>query len=617
MLAQHVQDLYHNHPMQRSWRYIRHRMHARSVIYGLGAFLLVSGLYYHLWPRWSTVAEPRFPSAVFNNPPVLEDEVWDARAMHVREAFQHAYHGYEKYALPHDELKPVSNERIDNFNGWGVTLYDSLDTMLLMNLTDEFERAVAVLETATFTLPEYKYAPFFETVIRYLGGLLSAFALSKNPILLQRADDLARRLDPVFNSPSGFPYFGVNTNTGKTHGPEIGILAEIATLQLEYTYLGKATRRPQHAKRAIDIIHLLSKADLSRTGGMLPVQWSVSTSEPTDGHVSVGAQADSAHEYLLKQYLLTGSKDRVNVEMYLRTATYIITQLMFISPHRHLAYATDRLSTKDGHPGRPSHVFEHLSCFLPGLLALGAHTLPLNDLKSIGIDFASLHTGSVAQEGYNKIRYYLSDLKQLHLWAAESLAETCWLMYADQPSGLGPEEVLFVSSWESGQETLWIDAMNRWKVQGGVGSPPGLAAKLPVVYTGEDGLAGKAKGRDYSVKKPSYLLRPETIESLYLLWRITGDLRWRERGWWIFQSIERETKTQSGYSSVGTVEMSPAKHDDTMPSYFLAETLKYLYLLFRNDDPLPLDKWVFNTEAHPLPIFELTAEEKKRLGWPF
>ncbi|KAJ8508001.1 hypothetical protein ONZ45_g9682 [Pleurotus djamor] len=595
-------------------------MHARSVVYGLGTFLLVSGLYYHLRPRWSTVTEPRFPSAVFGDPAVLDDEVWDARALKVREAFQHAYHGYEKYALPHDELKPVSNERIDNFNGWGVTLYDSLDTMLLMNLTDEFERAVAVLETATFTLPEfpkYKYAPFFETVIRYLGGLLSAFALSKNPILLQRADDLARRLDPVFNSPSGFPYFGVNTNTGKTHGPEIGILAEIATLQLEYTYLGKATRRPQHAKRAIDIIHLLSKADLSRTGGMLPVQWSVSTSEPTDGHVSVGAQADSAHEYLLKQYLLTGSKDRVNVEMYLRTTTYIITQLMFISPHRHLAYATDRLSTKEGHPGRPSHVFEHLSCFLPGLLALGAHTLPLNDLKSIGIDFASLHTGSVAQEGYNKIRYYLSDLKQLHLWAAESLAETCWLIYADQPSGLGPEEVLFVSSWESGQETLWIDAMNRWKVQGGVGSPPGLAAKLPVVYTGEDGLAGKAQGRDYSVKKPSYLLRPETIESLYLLWRITGDLKWRERGWWIFQSIERETKTPSGYSSVGTVEMSPANHDDTMPSYFLAETLKYLYLLFRNDDPLPLDKWVFNTEAHPLPIFELTAEEKKRLGWPF
>ena len=46
-------------------------------------------------------------------------------------------------------------------------------------------------------------------------------------------------------------------------------------------------------------------------------------------------------------------------------------------------------------------------------------------------------------------------------------------------------------------------------------------------------------------------------------------------------------------------------------SFFLAETLKYLYLLFINEDPWPLDKYVFNTEAHPLPIFQWTKEEEK------
>lgn len=58
------------------------------------------------------------------------------------------------------------------------------------------------------------YAPFFETIIRYLGGLLSAYALSPNDtILLQRAIELADKLDPVFNSTSGLPYYGVNPST--------------------------------------------------------------------------------------------------------------------------------------------------------------------------------------------------------------------------------------------------------------------------------------------------------------------------------------------------------------------------------------------------------------------
>lgn len=50
------------------------------------------------------------------------------------------------------------------------------------------------------------------------------------------------------------------------------------------------------------------------------------------------------------------------------------------------------------------------------------------------------------------------------------------------------------------------------------------------------------------------------------------------------------------------------------PSYFLAETLKYLYLLFSDKDLFPLDKWVFNTEAHPLPVFQWSTEEREAYG---
>ena len=61
--------------------------------------------------------------------------------------------------------------------------------------------------------PQHAYASFFETVIRYLGGLLSAYALSHDPVFLSRADDLGTKLLPAFSSASGLPYHSVNTVT--------------------------------------------------------------------------------------------------------------------------------------------------------------------------------------------------------------------------------------------------------------------------------------------------------------------------------------------------------------------------------------------------------------------
>jgi mannosyl-oligosaccharide alpha-1,2-mannosidase len=90
--------------------------------------------------------------------------------------------------------------------------------MLLMGLHDEFQSTLPVIENVKFSLKrplpgKPAYAPFFETVIRHLGGLLSAYALSYEPVLLKAADDLATKLSPVFNTSSGLPAYGVNTDT--------------------------------------------------------------------------------------------------------------------------------------------------------------------------------------------------------------------------------------------------------------------------------------------------------------------------------------------------------------------------------------------------------------------
>ncbi|KAF8217039.1 glycoside hydrolase family 47 protein [Mycena galopus ATCC 62051] len=557
-------------------------------------------------------------------------QVWDQRAEQVKSAFRHAYHGYEQVAAPHDELSPLSSGFSDVFNGWGVTTVDSLDTMLLMKLDEEYSRALKHVSGMTFAMPENKFAPFFETVIRYVGGLLSGYAISKDQVLLARAEELADKLDPAFDKYRGiYPVFSINTDSGNVSAPETGSLAEMASMQVEYLYLAKATGKKRYFDRANTVINALAMADLHNTGGMMPMTWNLTTGVPHDSHLSVGAKADSAHEYLLKQYLLTAKTDEKSLEMYIRTTTHVLTNLLYVSPKRGLLYVTDTSSATFDHAAHPMHKMEHLSCFLPGLLALGAHTLPLDDL---GIDLDALGAGmGWAKHGYAALGRQPS-LREMHLWAAAGLADTCYILYADQPTGLAPDEVaikirdkrfgLKDGRWLEGGGLRWIDAVKAWRAST-VGSgtwkgrrlPPGVGQDIkPVVYTELERARGSGTGRDYAARKTGYLLRPETVESLYIMWRVTGETKWREMGWRIFEAIERETRTPIGYANLKTVEISPALKLDTMPSYFLAETLKYLYLMFLNEEPLPLDAWVFNTEAHPLPVFHWSQAEKERFG---
>lgn len=100
------------------------------------------------------------------------------------------------------------------------------------------------------------------------------------------------------------------------------------------------------------------------------------------------------------------------------------------------------------------------------------------------------------------------------------------------------------------------------------------------------------------VLSPGYQLRPEIIESAYYLSYFTKDERYREMGSTFILALVRYCKTDSGYAALSDVETKAKR--DSMESYFLAETLKYLYLLFAPRETLDLNKVVFNTEGHPL-----------------
>ncbi|HKD85837.1 MAG TPA: glycoside hydrolase family 47 protein [Terriglobales bacterium] len=106
---------------------------------------------------------------------------------------------------------------------------------------------------------------------------------------------------------------------------------------------------------------------------------------------------------------------------------------------------------------------------------------------------------------------------------------------------------------------------------------------------------------DYTTMKityPGYELRPEIIESTYYLYYFTGEPRYLDMGRTFGDSLEKYCRTDTGFAALLDVETKEKR--DAMESFFLAETLKYLWLLYAPKSTLDLHKVVFNTEAHPM-----------------
>ncbi|KZS96517.1 seven-hairpin glycosidase [Sistotremastrum niveocremeum HHB9708] len=520
--------------------------------------------------------------------------IWTDRAGQVKSAFLHAWNSYEKYAWGYDEVLPISVGSTNNFNGWGVSIVDSLDTLLLLGLGPQFDRAMDHVNALNFTQSQHDVAPFFETTIRYLGGLLSAYALIANT-LLTRADQLGLALLHAFNTTSGLPAWGVNTVTHRQQNTYSALLAEIGSCQMEYKYLAYLTGRKEYFDTVNDITDRMERAQLEeeefvRTGGlngMWGTRWDIGSGESVDQYIAVGALADSAYEYLLKGYLLSGRTEKRLLDMYLAASTTALQNLTYISPTRNLLYITDSTNAY------PSHKFEHLSCFFPGLLSLGDKTR-----GSFGSSYTSL-LGPLTP----------SQLRDRHSIAAQGVAETCWVLYGDNPTGLGSETVLF--DRPTGGPTYdmsagrWWDAIDAWESVGRKGALKG---------SGKKDKKEKIK-MDYTVQDARWLMRPETLESLFLMYRYTGDEVWRERCWKVFEGMEKYSRL--GQSGEGGGPKSK-NLDDKGDGYALAETFKYIYLCLldpsESEALLPKDKWIFNTEAHPFPVFEWSERQIEEWG---
>ena len=115
--------------------------------------------------------------------------------------------GYKKHAWLRDEVGPITGNWKDTFGGWAATLVDSLDTLWIMGLTEDFELAVKACEAIDFTTTDEKDINVFETTIRYMGGFLAAYDISegKYPILLLKAVEVGELLMSCFDTPNRMP----------------------------------------------------------------------------------------------------------------------------------------------------------------------------------------------------------------------------------------------------------------------------------------------------------------------------------------------------------------------------------------------------------------------------
>ncbi|XP_060069698.1 endoplasmic reticulum mannosyl-oligosaccharide 1,2-alpha-mannosidase-like [Ylistrum balloti] len=442
----------------------------------------------------------------------------------VVDAFRFAWNAYKKYAWGHDEFHPITRTHSEWF-GVGLTIVDSLDTLVILGLKPEYDDAREWVANE-LTFEKDKDVNLFEITIRVLGGLLATYHLTGDDLFKEKAVDLGNRLLPCFNSPSKVPFSDVNMMTSRAHAPRWGpdsSTSEVTTIQLEFRDLSRVTKDDKYENAVMTVsehIHSLPKKD-----GLVPIFVNANTgSFRGTSTITFGARGDSYYEYLLKQWIQTGKTINMFKDDFMEAIDGVKKHLLRESSPSKLLYLGELLGSRTFSPK-----MDHLVCYLPGTMALG----------------------------------YKNGLPADHFDIAKRLTETCFQMYARMPTKLSPEIVYFSQAAQSKED---------------------LIVKAPDAHN---------------------LLRPETVESLFYMYRFTGDKKYQDMGWTIFQAFLKHTKVENGgFSSIHNVKAAKATFRDKLESFFLAETLKYLYLLFGDDSSLiPLDKFVFNSEAHPLPIY--------------
>ncbi|KAK4183789.1 glycoside hydrolase [Podospora australis] len=498
---------------------------------------------------------------VFDKETPEEKQLRDKRRRAVRDLTVKSWEGYRAYAWKKDALLPLTGGFQNQFSGWAATLVDSLDTLWIMGLREEFDEAVAAVAEIDFGNSSTPYVNIFETNIRYLGGLLAAYDLSGREVLLQKAVELGNLIYLGFDTHNRLPVDNIslmaanNSIEGEAEGQSAEwqvVSASPGTLTLELTRLSQITGDNKYYDAVDKLIDVFARGqNKTLVPGLFPMYVSMQQGNVTTGNTfTIAGNADSLYEYLPKMHLLLSqTQERLGQ----------LTRGFLDAAKRHLFFRpmvpggddilisgnlnVDEMKKKTLDPET-----EHLACFIGGTLALAGRMLESEEDVVVGA----------------------------------RLTRGCVYAYQAFPTGIMPERLNMIPC-ESSSRCTWNETKwNEEKKKRYEYKP-----HLPKGFT--------------TAKDPRYILRPEAIESVFYMWRITGEQEWADAAWDMFESVVRATKTPLGAATVKDVTVSSDKveQEDFMESFWIAETLKYFYLIFSPPDLISLDRYILNTEAHP------------------
>ncbi|KAL4079416.1 glycoside hydrolase family 47 protein [Scleroderma citrinum] len=323
----------------------------------------------------------------------------------VKGIFNDSYTAYKTYAWSHDSLLVDSRSYVDDFNGWGATIVDAMDTMWIMGLYTWFDEAANHTATVNFNQSQTDdLTSLFETTIRYVGGLLTAYELSgkERQILVDKAEEVTKQMTYAWVGTDALPFRELNFTT-RTPQIEVTNIAEAGTLTLEWNrlslYTGNDTYRQLAEKSVQHLIHMPSVLP-----GMPGQLVDPSTGDAVNGYVSWGAESDSYFEYLIKYARLINNNSYADAWL-----TAVNSSIETLAKR---STAGNWLYLADYNDGEILHVGSHLACFYGGNWILGGKLTNNDNIVSMGL----------------------------------SLVDACWNTYASTATGIGPEEFAYISS---------------------------------------------------------------------------------------------------------------------------------------------------------------------------
>lgn len=439
-----------------------------------------------------------------------QDDITEKRKRTIQAKFSKSWEAYKLHAWTKDELMPLSGKGKTSLSDWGAQLVDALDTLWIMGMKDDFHLAlkeVAAIDWAKTT----GNVNIFEVTIRYLGGLISAYELSQEQVLLAKAMELGDTLYAGFDTPNRLPPLWLDYLAAKS-GEQLAntqmSAANGGSLGLELTRLSQLTGNPKYYDAAERVKQFFYKfQDQTRVPGLWPVTINYQKELMEHWKFTLGAGADSLYEYLPKMDMLLGGLDPEYEEMAIKALEAARDNLLFkpmTSTNENILVAGTLVRQKEN--SELVAEMQHLTCFAGGMYAMAGRLYARDEFVDIG----SLLTAGCVW-AYDSFETNIMP-EVSHLVACASMTGPC-----PNTNGALP----------SGRET-----------------------ELP------DGFV--------KVHDTTYRLRPEAIESVFYMWRITGDQVWRDAAWRMWEGIVAHTETETAFASIADVTTAATSKVDTM-----------------------------------------------------